>query len=142
MVLWVRETVPRLRHSPLLEVNNTGSLLIVKSHSSNPPNEARSVPSGSPAAATKIPTHADFVPFVPPVSTSAYSFSTEPATQTSLFAFQIFFFSSSGSFLLLLLPFTTFLLPSASPNVSLSHSLSVPQTACLDRCAAFKDNRN
>lgn len=32
---------PRLSHSPLLEVNRTGSLLIVKSNSSNPPNDTQ-----------------------------------------------------------------------------------------------------
>lgn len=92
VIFRVQKKSPRLSHSPLLEVNRTGSLLIVKSGSSNPHDDAhrsRRVPSGSPAA-VKSPRTQTLCRFLPSLSTSAYSLSTEPATGTSLFFFQTF----------------------------------------------------
>lgn len=129
---------PRLSHSPLLEVNRTGSLLIVKSNSSNPPKDAQEQARAQRLpGSSKIHTEGDFTPFVSSVSTSTYSFSTGPATETSLFSFQTFspdLSTPPPSF-----PF--FPPPLFFPDDSLSHSLSLPQTACMDVYAAFRSNR-
>lgn len=120
-----KTTKPRLSNSPLLEVNRTGSLLIVKSNSSNPSSDtqeqapAQRLPGGSKSTRTHtlnrlcLRFQAPLAPFLPgrPLRRSSFPFKLFPPDLST----------PPPSFLL-------FLLPSSSSKVSLSHSLSLSPT--------------
>lgn len=131
------EKNPRLSHSPLLEVNRTGSLLIVKSTSSNPSSDTQEqAPAQRLLGSSKIHTHTDLKPFVPSsFKRHLLLFYRAGHWNGSLFLSN--FFSTDLSTPPPPPSFLFFLLPSSPSNVSLSPR-SLLRTNCMDSMLHLK----